>query len=299
MRAVIDIGTNSVRLLITSEGISVARDLIITRLGRGVDHEGRLSQKAMDATVQALLRLKEQTDQYGVTPVVVATSAVRDAANRREFIELVRERLGWEVEVLSGDEEARFSFHGATAALQGRALLEPAAVVDIGGGSTEIYVGTAAGTLLSGGSVQVGAVRMTERHITGHPIDPMELRALEDDVKRRLAPLVDNISKFSPQMLIGVGGTVTTLAVMSLQLLDYDPDTITGCELTRDDIEAFYEELGRLSIAERQQIPGLPPGRADILPAGTGILWIICQMLGIDRCIVSDGDLLQGILAQF
>lgn len=299
MRAVIDIGTNSVRLLITSQGTPVYRDLIITRLGRGVDHKGQLSREAMEATIKALTYLKEKADRYGAAPIVAATSAVRDAANRGEFIQLVKDRLGWDVEVLSGEDEARYSFFGALAALKGRALAEPVAVVDIGGGSTEIYVGTASGKLLSGGSVQVGAVRMAERHVTGHPIDPAELVSMENEIMQRLISLTESIREFVPRTLIAVGGTATTLAAMSLGLSDYDPDQITGSKLTLAKIDGFYSELGKLSIGERQQLVGVPPGRADILPAGVGILRIVLQLLGFEECIVSDGDLLQGILARF
>lgn len=297
MRGVVDIGTNSVRLLITSSTEVVERQMIITRLGRGVDQDGNLSREAMSATVNALRQFKEVVQSYSVSPIVAATSAVRDAANRDEFTAMVKEELGWAVRVLTGEDEARFSFQGALTALKGCLPSGNAAVVDIGGGSTEIFGGTSQGELITGGSVQVGAVRMTERHITGHPILPSELHTMEEEVRSRLKPLVEVMKDVDPKVLVAVGGTATTLAAMMQQLSVYDPEAVTGYVLCQNDLDDIYNQLGKLSVKERQRLTGLDSGRADIIPAGTCILRVVLQLMGFEECIVSDGDLLQGILS--
>ncbi|HHT74038.1 MAG TPA: Ppx/GppA family phosphatase [Firmicutes bacterium] len=296
MRAVVDLGTNSARLLITEGPKAIARDLVITRLGRGVDKTGILSQEGMAAAIQALLRFKEQTAAYNVVPIVVATSAVRDGANQGQFVEMVREAVGWDVCVLSGEEEAEYSFRGAVLAAV-RDGHGPVAVVDIGGGSTEILVGTKSGTLLGGGSVPVGAVRMTERHITSYPIPSSELQSLEAEARELLQPLADAAKSAGPSALIAVGGTATTLAAMDLELTEYDPVKVTGRVLTEARLRRIYRQLGKLSLAELTQLPCLQRGREDIIAAGTGILLTVCQLLGFDECTVSDGDLLMGILS--
>lgn len=300
MRAAIDIGTNSVRLLVVENRrgvlVPLMKETKITRLGQNVDQAGRLNSEAMDRTIEVLVFFKEQRLPKGITPTVIATSAVRDGLNRDDFLENVRLRTGWNVRVLTGAEEALLSFRGALAALGPEKIKEPAAVLDIGGGSTELYTGLADGTLLGGGSVQVGAVRMTERFITRHPIDICELRALDRESQALLHPLVQQISAYQPSMLVAVGGTATSAAAVKQGLVTYDEKRITGYILSRDELGQLYHQLGTLSLAERQQLPGLQKGREDVIAAGVGILWNALVMLDFHEIVVSDGDLLQGSL---
>ncbi len=298
MRAVVDIGTNSVRLLIAEGTRPMVRDLVITRLGRGVDETGSLSEAGVTRTLNALRRFRQQTEAYGVIPAVVATSAVREAANQQQFVEAVRKAVGWDVRILSGQEEAEYSFRGALLAVA-KLPPGPAAVVDIGGGSTEILVGTGAGQLFAGGSVPVGAVRMTERYVTGYPAAESDLKAMEAAVQKILSPLAAEVSSVGPRTLIAVGGTATTLAAVDLELEEYDPEKVTGWVLTASKLRQIYAELAKLTLEELAQLKGLQPGREDIITAGTCILLTVCQLLGFDECIVSDGDLLWGIVSCF
>jgi len=254
-----------------------------------------LSEEGTAATIQALLRFKQRLDAYNIIPTVVATSAVRDAANRAQFVEAVRQALGWDVRVLSGREEAEYSFKGAVMAAAQNAS-GPVAVVDIGGGSTEILVGTKAGGLLTGGSVPVGAVRMTERHVTAYPIPTDELEALETQVRAELEELTAAATAAGPTALIAVGGTATTLAAVDLKMEEYDPERVTGWKLRVERLQDIYAQLGKLSLAELKQVKGLQLGREDIIAAGTCILLMSCRLMGFEECTVSDGDLLIGLL---
>lgn len=300
MKATIDIGTNSVRLLVAERGqgtmVPLVKESIITRLGQNVDQAGNLDPKAVDRTIETLIFFKEKRIPRGITPIVIATSAVRDAENRAEFLRDVRLKTGWDVQVLTGTQEARLSFRGALNALEPERIQEPAVVLDVGGGSTELYTGLADGTLLGGGSVQAGAVRMTERFITCHPVSTDELRALDEEIQRLLQPLVEKTIAFGPKMLAAVGGTATSAAAICQGLVEYDENQITGFVLSRDRLGQLYNQLGRLSLAERLQLPGLQKGREDVIAAGIGILWNAVIMLGFEEIVVSDGDLLQASL---
>ena len=299
MRAVIDIGTNSVRLLVAEIVAGQVQPLIratqITRIGQGVDASRRLQKDAMERTLRTLENFANQTPP-GVPVQVLATSAVRDAVNKDEFVHLVAERTSLELRVLTGAEEAELSFRGAVLALQTRDLSYPVTVVDIGGGSTEIYTGDAQGNLLGGGSVQVGAVRMLERFITSHPILETERQAMEQEIVELVTPLVQDNLQYGPQTLVVVGGTVTTLASILQELTCFDYDKVGGFAFSLKQLVDLYGKLGRLSLQERQQIPTLQAGREDVIISGTSILVQVTELLGFDRLIVSIGDLLYGSL---
>ena len=287
--AAVDIGTNSTRLLLGAD-----RRVTITRLGEGVDGAGRLADIAVERTVASLREYGVAIRAAGATRVrAVATSAVRDAANRDEFLDAASDALGTRPEVLAGDDEARLAFVGATAELD--AADGPYLVFDIGGGSTEFAVGTSApeGVL----SIDVGAVRLTEQWLHSDPPTAEELsmavsvvRAHLDDVTRELPAVRD------ARQLVGVAGTVTTVAAVELGLTEYDRDAVHHLRLTRAAVEDVFRTLATESLADRRHNPGLHPGRADIIVGGCCILVAILRHLDAPDVLVSESDMLDGIL---
>ena len=289
--AVIDVGTNSVRLIwarVSPEGVEpVAKEVRVTRIGEGVDRTKRLLPKAMARTLDAI------GDFIALVPAgaslwIVATSAVRGASNGAEFAQLVWERTGVTLQVLSGDEEAQLSFSGAAYALRSLSLPDPLTVVDVGGGSTEIYTGTSQGELLGGGSVPLGAVRLLERCGARLPTS--------EDMIGILQPLVQLNLGFYPKTLVAVGGTATSLAAIIQDLDQYDDEKVQGFAFSVQELEDCYSRLGRLSLAERRQIPSLQSGREDVIVYGAAILLEIARLTGFAKLYVSSGDLLYGLL---
>ncbi len=281
---VIDIGTNSTRLLIarvSAEGrLEVIRTaLTTTRLGENLAG-GVLLDRAMDRTIECLVRYRAILAGYGADEVVVAaTAAVREAANREEFLARAEAATGFEVRVLSGREEALYGFLGAVSGLN----LGPGGVVvvDVGGGSTEFA------WMLDGEvhyrSLPVGAVRMTETPHTG-----AEITAL-------VRPVVNEMHGRGARQLVGVGGTVTTLAAMVLQLDVYDPERVHGTRLDRAQVRELSLRLDSTGLAERKRMPGLQPERADIIPAGARIVRILMRVLDAPELTVSEADILHGL----
>ena len=292
--AAIDCGTNSVRLLITADGrTQIERLMRITRLGQGVDATGRLDPEAIERTLDVLREYREVIDRHGVERIrMTATSAARDAANRDDFFSAVHEILGVMPEVISGIEEGRLSFLGATADLdpdQG-----PFLVCDIGGGSTEFVFGTtdAEATI----SVDMGCVRITEAWLHHDPPTAEELsQALSvidihlDDVVRELPQLGQ------ARTFVGLAGTVSNTASVELGLADYDRDQIHHLVLSRAAIEDVFRTLATESVQERKENPGLEPERADVIVGGLCVLVAILRRFGISECLVSESDILDGI----
>lgn len=299
MKAVIDIGTNSVRLLVAKrQGGRVEpllREAKVTRIGQGVDSSLRLPVDGMERTLQALQEYKTKIPST-VEVQVIATSAVRDATNREDFRRLVREKTGWELQILSGEEEAELSFQGALLDLPPSLIKEPLSVVDIGGGSTEIYTGDATGKLLGGGSAQVGAVRMLERFITAHPVLDEEQAAMEGEVRRILAPLAELNLGYQPKGLVAVGGTATSLAAILQNLDQFDHEQVTGSTISYLDLVDLAKKLGKLSLEERSLLPTLQKGREDVIVCGACILIQTMELLGFQELVVSCGDLLYSSL---
>jgi exopolyphosphatase/guanosine-5'-triphosphate,3'-diphosphate pyrophosphatase len=295
----IDIGTNSVRLLVAEvEGTGRAatletldRQMNITRLGQGVDATGALASDAIARTVAVLRKYRAVLDEYGVTNVrATATSAARDASNRDEFFTAARD-AGIEPELLSGEEEAALSFLGATADLDAPA---PYLVVDIGGGSTEFVLGTDAPTGLL--SVNIGCVRITEQFLHSDPPAPEELSnavaVVRDhiaDVERAIPGVADAVT------LVGLAGTVSSIAAIELGLLEYDRDKIHHFRLTKAAAEDVFRTLATESAAERAHNPGLEPGRVDVIVGGAVVLVTILRALGFDEVLVSEADILDGL----
>lgn len=279
----IDIGTNSTRLLVAEVESGRVRPvharMVITRLGEGIA-TGRLNREAIRRTIAVLCAYRGILREEGVEQVAAAaTSAVRDAADRDMFLDAVRRETGIEVRVLSGEEEAALGYRGVAAGLEA----DPSAIVvlDVGGGSTE-FVWTAAGTLQYR-SLNVGAVRMTEQG------------ADEDEIRTSLAPVIRELATRREFELVGVGGTITTLAAMNQQLTVYDPGLVHGYRLTYYDVGRLLAEIRGKSLGELRQTPGLQPERADIIEAGACIVAVVMRALDRGRIVVSEADILHGL----
>ena len=298
--AAIDCGTNSIKVLVGSArpggGVDVVlRESQVVRLGQGVDRSGVLADEALERTFAAVDEYAALIADHGVPPERVrfcATSATRDAANSATFTRGVRDRLGVEPEVLSGDEEAALVYAGALSGLAARPA-EPVLVVDIGGGSTELVVGRDGPR--ESVSMDIGSVRLHERHLPGDPPTPAEVAACVSDIDRHLVrsgiPLADVGS------VVGTSGTVKTIACGVLALDGYDRDAFDGAELTNADTLAFCERLVAMTVAERRELPFMHPGRADVIGAGALIWSRILTRTPVSTHLVSEADLLHGMAA--
>jgi exopolyphosphatase / guanosine-5'-triphosphate,3'-diphosphate pyrophosphatase len=300
--AAVDIGTNSVRLLVAdvdgaspreAKVVTIDRRMRITRLGQGVDKTRALAPEAIERTTAVLREYRAALDEHGVTAVrATATSAARDSSNREDFFAAARDALGVTPELLSGEEEAALSFLGATADLDAPA---PYLVVDIGGGSTEFVLGTDAPTGLV--SLDMGCVRITEQYLESDPPAPEELSnavaAVRDLVAEvpRVVPGAADAATF-----VGLAGTVTTVAAIELGLPEYDPERIHHFVLTRAAAEDVFRTLATESAAQRAHNPGLEPGRVDVIVGGTAVLVGIFRVLGFDEMLVSEADILDGLV---
>lgn len=300
----VDIGTNSVRILIaevdeSGETLSLRtlhRLMNITRLGQGVDERGYLSGDAMERTAVVLREYRELMRKEGVEAWdIAATSAARDAANAEDFLRRVEEVMGSRPRMLSGNEEARLSFTGATYDLG--TLLPPGdavLVVDIGGGSTEMVVGRG-GDILEEFSLDVGCVRMSERFLKHDPPLQRELDDMEEFVRSLISHQAGRISRWSPRLMVGLAGTVTTLSGLDQGLQRYDGDAIHHSWLTMQGVQELYVRLYSLSLAQRKSFMRLEPGRADVIVGGTGVLLVLLQELDWERFLVSEKDILDGL----
>lgn len=308
--AAIDIGTNSVRLLVAEVRddtvLPLVRALRLTRLGQGVDRQRRLAPEAVARTVAAVEELVQQARSIRVQDIVIAgTSALRDANDRNEFRRTVERRVGLPVDILSGPGEAALSFMGAVRGL-GSAGGDEVWVVDVGGGSTELVRGTPQGKVIARASADVGAVRMTEAVIHSDPIGPEEWDRLTDAIARGLAPLWkallgDGAAPGASRgmvggCLVGVGGTATTLAAMDQRLEPYDPDKVHGYRLSRRAVAELLDRMRAATVADRRMWAGLQPQRADIIVAGTAIVLSVMDRLGAEKLTVSEADLLDGLI---
>ena len=296
--AVVDIGTNSTRLLIAHvEDGRVTNELDrrseVTRLGAGVDADGRLNQGAMDRVYAALDTYRELIDRHRAdTALAVLTSAVRDAANGAEFASTVKDRYGLTPHVLTGDEEARLTFLGATSERDPDDET-PTLVIDIGGGSTELVIGTGHEVSFHV-SNQAGVVRQTERHIRADPPSPHELGELAADVRAILEQGVAPGHRERVQHAIAVAGTATSLGAIAQQLEPYDPDKVHGYVLSSDECTRILDRLAKLPLAERREVAGLHPDRAPTILAGAIILLQTLELFELDRVEVSEHDILRG-----
>lgn len=294
--AAIDCGTNSIRLLVADiEGhtlTDVDRRMEIVRLGQGVDRTGRLAPEALDRTIAALRGYAAIVAGSGATAVrMVATSATRDASNSAEFTRRVKEVLGVAPEVLTGDEEARLSFLGATAELTAGA---PYLVADIGGGSTEFVLGDAAGPSAAI-SVNIGCVRMTERHLRGDPPSGAEIAGATADIDAALERVAAVVPIARAQTLVGLAGSVTTVAGIAMGLPCYDAARIHHAAIPAIQVQDVTERLLRQTRAERARIGLMHPGRVDVIGGGALVLDRIMTRFGFADVLVSEHDILDGI----
>ncbi|MGH9150517.1 MAG: exopolyphosphatase [Acidimicrobiales bacterium] len=291
--AAVDCGTNSTRLLVHDGREARLRRMAITRLGQAVDATGRLAPEAIERTATVLRDYRADLDRLGARRArMVATSAVRDAANRDEFLAAAGAALGVPAEILGGGEEARLSFAGAVHELDPAG--GPFLVVDIGGGSTELAVGTTEPEAVA--SVDVGCVRLTERFLRADPPRPEELSNAVDIVRRHLDDVVrENPGVHDARRLVGVAGTVTTMAAVEIGLASYDRARIHHFVLTRAAAEDVFRTLATEAHDDRLANPGLEPARAGVIVGGAVILVTVMRYFGFDQCLVSEADLLDGI----
>jgi exopolyphosphatase/guanosine-5'-triphosphate,3'-diphosphate pyrophosphatase len=296
--AAVDVGTNSTRLLVAdvAGGAMVAehaREMVITRLGKGVDRTGRFDPDALARTLEVLAVYAETCRRLGVTRRrVVATSATRDAADRRAFLDGVRDRLGVDAEVLTGEAEAALTYRGATADLPGD---RPTLVVDIGGGSTELILGHGARARAMV-SLDIGCVRLFERHLRGDPPAAAEVAALRADVAAHLDGVTAVVDPAAADRVVGVAGTVTTVAAIALGLDAYDPRRIHRSTIAAADVAATADKLAAMTVAERAAMPVMARGREDVIAAGALLLDELVQRFQIREVIASEADILDGAL---
>jgi exopolyphosphatase/guanosine-5'-triphosphate,3'-diphosphate pyrophosphatase len=304
--AAVDCGTNSIRLLVADVDPAAGtltdldRRMTVVRLGQGVDRTGRLAPEALERTFAACREYAAVIEEYGAERIrFVATSASRDAENRDEFVAGVLGILGVEPEVITGDQEAEFSFTGATRELAGRTDLEkPFLVVDIGGGSTEFVVGE--DHVRAARSVDVGCVRMTERHLVddGTVVDPAtqeRIAAVRADVEAALDLAEETVPLREARTLVGLAGSVTSVSAIAQDLPEYDSRAIHHSRVPYERVREITGRLLRSTHAERARIPSLHPGRVDVIGAGALVLQSIMERVGAEEVVVSEHDILDGI----
>jgi len=306
--AAIDCGTNSIRLLVADVDrtagtlVDLDRRMEVVRLGQGVDRTGRIAPEAMARTLDAAQRYGRICDDLGVEAVrFVATSASRDAENRDEFVAGVRDALGVEPEVVEGTEEAALSFRGATGVLAARHP-GPYLVVDLGGGSTELVLGAAAPEAAF--SMDVGCVRITERHLLGDPPTPDEITAARSDVRAALDEAATVVPLGKAVTLVGLAGSVTTVTAHALGLPTYQPARIDGAVLPVETVLAACDDLLARSHAQRAELGFMHPGRVDVIGAGALVWHEVVSRVRDDvaaaggrltEVVTSEHDILDGI----
>lgn len=285
---VVDIGTNSMRLLVVDEGRERLREAAVTALGSGVDSTGRFDEERVVTTLEVLGRYGEIMDRLGVERRrAVATSATRDAEDGAEFLKRAARVLGVVPEVISGIEEAELSYLGATASFDDRL---PTVVIDVGGGSTEFVYGNE--TVATATSIDIGSVRLTERSLTSRPITDPELRSARSAAAEAfLLPSFPG----SPERAIGVAGSFTSLAAIALDLSEYDRARVHGSVLTAAAIDDLIDRLSSMSIADTAEIPSLDPKRAPVILAGAILAEAALAAVEVDQITVSEKDLLDGM----
>ncbi|WP_151477017.1 Ppx/GppA phosphatase family protein [Streptomyces albicerus] len=322
--AAVDCGTNSIRLLVadvdpaTGELVDLDRRMTIVRLGQGVDRTGRLAPEALERTFTACHEYAAIIKEHGAERLrFVATSASRDAENRDEFVRGVLDILGVEPEVITGDLEAEFSFTGATKELTaqnkggakrpsiegggGRRagdLAKPYLVVDIGGGSTEFVVGD--DHVRAARSVDIGCVRMTERHlvrdgVVTDPPTPEQIEGIRADIEAALDLAEQTVPLREARTLVGLAGSVTTISAIAQDLPEYDPGAIHHSRVSCDRVREITDRLLTSTHAERAAIPSMHPGRVDVIGAGALVLLSIMERIGASEVVVSEHDILDGI----
>jgi exopolyphosphatase/guanosine-5'-triphosphate,3'-diphosphate pyrophosphatase len=298
--AVVDIGTNSTRLLVADVAgdgalTELERRSTVTRLGQGVDATGRLADEAMERVFATLDDYRRAIDAHGAGPnIAVLTSAVRDAANGAQFTQRVRDRYDLDAHTIPGEQEARLTFVGATSERDDQAGDgDPMVVIDVGGGSTEFIVGSGRDVAFHV-STQAGVVRQSERHIASDPPRPEELEALAEDASRIIAAGVPAAVREGVTHAIAVAGTATSLGAIDLELDPYDPERVHGHRVTIQRAEELLRRLAEMTDDERRHVTGLHPDRAPTIVAGVLIFGEVLPLFGLDRVEISEHDILRG-----
>lgn len=299
--AAIDCGTNSIRLLVAEVNpdnslTELRRELRIVRLGEGVDQTGEFKVDAVERTIRAAAEYSNYIQEMGVTKFrFAATSATRDASNRHLFTFPIKEMFGIEPEVISGDMEASLSFRGATSSLTSMGKLKntPYLVIDIGGGSTEFVLGVKHPT--NSISVDIGCVRMSERHNLVEVFDPAQLAAARKDIQKAIEQAANQVEISTAGSIIGVAGTVTTVAAIALGLTEYDPTKLHGAVIKTSEVTRVAKMLREMTRTQKAAIPAMHPGRVDVIAAGALVLEMILDEVGLGEIIVSEHDILDGL----
>ncbi|CAI9398533.1 Ppx/GppA phosphatase family protein [Nocardioides sp. T2.26MG-1] len=291
--AAIDCGTNTIKLLVGDLPRVDVREMRIVRLGQDLDRTGRIADEALERAFAAIDEYAALIRDHGVPPArvrFVATSATRDAANAHVFVTGVRERLGVEPEVVTGAEEAALAFGGAVRNLRVPAPV-PVLVVDIGGGSTELILGRSGPEQAH--SMDIGSVRLHERHVAGDPPTPDQVAACLADIDAHLDACPVDVA--AAATVVGVAGTITTVAAAVLDLPAYDRDALDQAVVATADVHAAVDRLVAMSHDERRALGFMHPGRADVIDAGALILSAVLRRARVDRLVVSESDILDGI----
>ena len=301
----IDIGTNTLRLLVAETGLDsfheIYADRKITRLGQDLDRRGMLTREAGERSLEVLKDFAGSIRRHAALhTAVIATSALRNASNGGEFIEEVHTRTGLDIRVISGEEEARLTLVGVSRTLKGsRGLqndaLDSALVIDIGGGSTEIII-THSARAATMASLPLGAVYLTDRYIKNDPPTPDEVALLRRAVRDNLEQCSSTMIPGPAKTLVGTAGTITTLAAMDLRLLNYDPVKINGHVLARETVKTIVQILSASTLKQRRSLPGLETGREDIILAGAVVAEEIMERFVFQTMLVSDWGLREGIV---
>jgi exopolyphosphatase/guanosine-5'-triphosphate,3'-diphosphate pyrophosphatase len=296
--AAVDLGTNSIRLIVAepaqTDFVELARDMVITRIGQGVDRTGRIDPLALERTIAVLESYCRRARALHAGRIrVAATSAVRDAGNRSDLEAAVLANAGSALEVIAGDREAALSFLGATADLDRPA---PFLVMDIGGGSTEFVVGSSPSAPQAAISTQMGSVRLTERLVRHDPPTPAELAALAGAVDEVLEEVERTVPASEAKTFVAVAGTATTVQAVALDLPRYDPDAIHQTTLTLKEADGVLQRLAGMTSAQRAVFPVMAPGREDVIVAGATILVRSMRRWGFERALVSERDILDGLV---
>lgn len=299
--AAIDIGTNSMRLMLCEvEGNSIVKkekELMVTRIGKDVSKTGLITEKSMIRNIDALKYFKNKADRYGAEEVLaIATSAVRDASNGDVFVDEARKQAGVNVRVISGEEEAELGLIGVMSEIENQE--ERVLVIDIGGGSTELILGSKYGIDYSV-SIQAGTVRMTEQYITGNPISSADAANMKNKLNELFKEPLNYLGNKGIDRIIAIGGTATTAAAIYHSLSIYDPKIVHNTEISKNILNDMYKMLKDMTVQERWNVKGLQKERADVIPAGIFIMHHIIEGLNKDSVIISENDNLEGIVAKY
>lgn len=299
--AAIDIGTNSMRLMLCEiVGNSIAKkekELIVTRIGKDLSKTGQITEKSLIRNIDALKYFKNKADRYGAEDVItIATSAVRDASNGEAFAAAARSQAGINVRIISGEEEAELGINGVMSEIEDTE--DSILVIDIGGGSTELILGSKDKTDYSV-SIPAGAVRMTEQFITGHPINNEEIKNMESRLRELFKEPLEYLGKKRIDRIVAIGGTATTTAAIFHRLNIYKPEIVHNTIIKIDFIDSTFKMLKDMTLQQRYEIKGLQKERADVIPAGLYIMKHIIEGLKKENLTISENDNLEGIIAKY